>query len=88
MRLQGRAKEAFEQLVQDHPTASREELFELFQIVVASDARVWESLTQRIFDDMREFDPKRASYVMGLVNGDHPDAVAAIRLLLSHMRRQ
>ena len=73
MRLQGRAKEAFEQLVQDHPTASREELFELFQIVVESDARVWESLTQRIFDDMREFDPRRASYVMGLVKGDHPD---------------
>jgi len=74
--------------VQDHPTASREELFELFQIVVESDARVWESLTQRIFDDMREFDPRRASYVMGLMKGDHPDAVAAIKLLLSHMRRQ
>ena len=87
MRLQGRAKEAFEQLVKDHPTATREELFELFQIVVESDAGVWESLTHGIFDDMREFDARRASYVMSLVKGDHPDAVAATRLLLIHMRR-
>ena len=40
MRLQGRAREAFEQLVRKHATASKEELFELFQIVVESDALV------------------------------------------------
>jgi hypothetical protein len=88
MRLQGRAREAFEQLVQKHATASKEELFELFQIVVESDALVRESLTQRIFDDMKEFDPSRAMYVMGLVKGDHPEAVVAVKLLLSQMRRQ
>jgi hypothetical protein len=88
MRLQGRAREAFEQLVRKHATASKEELFELFQVVVESDALVRESLTQGIFDDMKKFDPGRAMYVMGLVNVDHPEAVAAVKLLLSQMRRQ
>ncbi len=88
MNLQGRAREAFEQLVREHPTATKEELFELFQIVVESDVRVRESLTQRIFDNMKEFDPGRASHVMGLVKRDHPEAVAAVKFLLSQMRRQ
>jgi hypothetical protein len=88
MRLQGRAREAFERLVLEHPTASKEELFELFQIAVESDARVRESLTHRIFDDMREFDPSRAMYVIGLVKGDHPEAIVAVKLLLSQMRKQ
>jgi hypothetical protein len=51
-------------LMQEHPKATREELFELFQIVVEGDSRVHESLTLRIFDDMKEFDPSRASYVI------------------------
>ena len=88
MNLQGRAREAFEQLVRENPTATREKLFKLFQIVVESDARVRDSLTSKIFDDMNEFDPGRASYVMGLVKRDHPEAVAAVKLLLSQMRRQ
>lgn len=88
MNLQGRAKEAFEQLVREQPTATKEELFELFQILVESDARVRESLTQKIFEDMKEFDPQRANYVTGLVNRNHPDAVAAVEALLSQMRRQ
>jgi len=60
--LQGRAREAFGRLMQEHPNATREELFELFQIVVEADARVHESLALRIFGDMKEFDPSRASY--------------------------
>lgn len=88
MALQGRAREAFERLMQEHPNATREELFELFQIVVEADARVHESLTLRIFDDMKEFDPSRASYVIGLVKSNHPEAPAAVRALLSQMRKQ
>jgi hypothetical protein len=88
MNLRGQAREAFDQLAREHPTATKEQLFKLFQIVVESDARVRDNLTQSIFDDMKEFDPGRASYVMDLVKCDHPDAVAAVKLLLSQMRRQ
>ena len=88
LNLQGRAREAFEQLVRENPTATKEKLFELFQMVVESDARVRDSLTQRIFDEMKEFDPERARYVMDLVKRDHPAAVVAVKILLSQMRRQ
>lgn len=67
MGLQGRAREAFERLMQENPNA-----FELFQIVVEADARVHESLTLRIFGDMKEFDPSRVSYVIGLVKAIIP----------------
>ena len=51
-----------------------------------SDARVRDSITQSIFDDMQDFDPGRASYVMDLVKCDHPEAVAVVKRLLSQMR--
>ena len=87
MNLRGQAREAFDLLAREHPK-TKEQLFKLFQIVVESDARVRDSLTQSIFDDMKEFDPGRASYVMDLVKCDHPEAIAAVKLLLSQMRRQ
>lgn len=88
MRLHGKAKEALEQLMREHRCASKEELLELFQIIVEDDPRVRESLEQNVFDDMIAFDPDRARNVIDLIGNDHFEAIDALKSLLTEMRRQ
>ncbi len=71
MNLRGQARKAFDQLAREHPTATKEQLFKLFQIVVESDARVRDSLTQSIFDDMKECHRQWETDPSGTLNLTH-----------------